>query len=139
MNAITKIIAEFQEDGTAVVLARVCADDGTGAATGVDGEGNWIKVADLTSITRTVYDLTLGTTIAGPTTLTLADVIFDTPVTSRTLWTLDFVGWNLKDRLPATSFPTGGNRYLVEYLFVTTGSSKWALQAEGIASPVKGS
>jgi len=141
MNAVDRIITQWQEDGTATVLARVCARDATGAATGVPGEGKWVKQADLSAITCAVYDLSSATpavAIATPT-VTISSAILDTPATSSELWTEDTTGYNFIHDLASTNFPTGRNRYLVEYLFTTTGGAKWALQLEGVAHPVVGS
>lgn len=142
MNALTNpITVSWQEDGSATCLARITADDGTGAETGVPGEGNWVKQADLSTITCGIYDLlssTPGTAISTPT-VTISTAIQDTPVTSQALWSEDRIGWNFKHKLASTSFPAGGRKYLVEYIFTTTGSAKWTVQYVGIASPVYGS
>lgn len=141
MQAINKIDVQWQEDGSAVLLARVCADDATGAATGVPGEGNWIKQADLTSIGIKVFDLsgTTPDTATVDTTQTISDVIVDTPVTTSTLWTKDYTGFNYKARLPYGYFPTANRVYRIEIRFVTTGDSRWTCVWEGPAFGVKGS
>lgn len=140
MTNLDKITVGWQEDGSATCLARVCARDATGAATGVDGEGKWIKQADLSTITCKVFDRTAGyatpdTAISSPT-VTISSAIIDTPVTATTIWDVDSTGYNFLFDMAATSFPTGGHKYLVEFAFVTTGSTKWILAYEGIASPV---
>jgi hypothetical protein len=134
--AIHKIIAQFQEDGSAYVFARVAAYDGTGAATGIDGEGKWIKQADLASISCDVFNITPGyatptTAVASPT-VTISSAIQDTPVTSRENWTIDDIGWNFFFHLAPTNFATPG-KYVAEFYFTTTGSAKWWLQVEGDA------
>lgn len=143
MNAIDKITAQWQEDGSATLLARVTARDGTGAATGVPGEGNWIKQADLSTITCKVFDRTPGyatpdTAIATPT-VTISSAIQDTPVTSDAIWTVDLVGYNFLFDVAGTNFPTGGHTYRVELYFTTTGSKTWTIAYEGVAVPVVGS
>jgi hypothetical protein len=132
---------EWNEDGDCTVLARVVARNGSGAATGVDGEGNWIEVADLTSITCKVFDLsssTPDTPITTPT-VTIADAIKDPPVTSATLWTEDDTGYNFLHDLAASNFPTGDHRYLVEYTFTLTGGGVFHLVLDGVARSVRGS
>jgi hypothetical protein len=141
MNAINTVSGlEFQEDGTAICLARITADDGTGAATGVDGEGNWVKQADLTSITCDVFKLdnttTPDTAVLSPT-VTISSAIQDTPVTARTLWTVDFHGWNFKFTIPYTAFATPG-KYRVEMYFVSTGGARWWMAFEGTAPQRRG-
>lgn len=128
MSAVIQCV--FQEDGTNTVLGRLTARDGTGTATGVNGEGNWIKKADLSSITCAVFDLdgsTPGTAIATPT-ITIASNVLDTPVTTAVLWTADTTGYNFLVDLGPSNFPTGGNKYRVEFKFTTTGGAVgWGL------------
>lgn len=143
MTTLDKIIVAWQEDGSAMALARVTAPDATGDATGVRGEGYWVKQADLAAggITCNVFDLSVPaeTLIANPT-VSISSAILDTPETDPALWDVDDVGYNFKFRLPASCFPVGGRKYLVEFYFQTTGGTdKWTIQYEGLASPVKGS
>lgn len=115
----------WQEDGSCTVLGRLTARDGTGAATGVPGEGNWIKQADMTSITCAVFDrrsTTPDTSITTPS-VSVASAIIDTPVTSNTLWTADTTGYNFIHDLGPLNFPTSRHIYLVEYKFTTTGGA----------------
>jgi len=141
MTTLDKITVTWQEDGSATALARVCARDATGAATGISGEGNWVKQADLTSITCKVFDRsssTPDTAIATPTA-TVSSVILDTPVTDGLIWDLDEVGYNFRCDLSGTNFPTGGHKYLMEFYFTTTAATTWCIAYEGVASPVVGS
>ena len=122
--AANTIKVVWTEDGDCTVLGRVTARDGTGAWTGVDGEGNFLKQADLSTITCAVYDLdsaTPTTAVATPT-VTISSAVLDTPVTTTVLWKLDPYGYNFIHDLPNTAFPTGGHRYRAEYKFTTTGS-----------------
>lgn len=98
--------------------------DATGAATGTDGEGKWVKRADLTSITRYVYDLSSSTPGAAilTTTLTVSTVIEDTPVTNRQIATFDY---NFRDNVPKTAFPDGGRTYRIEYVFRPTSGADY--------------
>lgn len=59
-----------------------------------------------------------GTEIGASATLTVADVVFDTPQTTAP-WdtTLDSVGFNFKFTVPAARFPTGGKWIVVEPRF----------------------
>lgn len=116
--------AKFWEDGSCTCVSRVCMGDATGAATGTEGEGKWVKRADLTSITRYVYDLsssTPGTAIL-TTTLTVSTVIEDTPVTNRQIATFDY---NFHDNVPKTAFPDGGRTYRIEYVFRPTSGADY--------------
>ena len=118
----------WQEDGTATVLGRITARDGTGTATGVNGEGNWLKQADISTITCAVFDLsssTPTTAIATPT-VTIATHVLDTPVTTNVLWTQEtgtVTGYNFLHDLPASAFPTGEHIYRAEYKITTTGGA----------------
>ena len=123
----------FHEDGSCTVKARVSADDGTGAATGKDGEGNFLKVADFSTITVLIYDITASSPQASPPTFAPSAVILDTPVTSAAKWGRDPYGYNFVHTLPITAFPTGGSEYQVEYLFTTTGGAVGWLKVRGIA------
>ena len=141
MSAVDRIQVVWQEDGSATVLARVCARDATGAATGISSEGNWIKRADLTSIACNVFDNTSATpdtAIATPS-VTISSAIQDTPVTDGIIWSIDTTGYNFIFDMAATCFPTGGHEYQIEFPFVTTGGGKWTLVYIGPASPIRSS
>ena len=113
---------QWSEDGDATVLGRITSRAGSGAATGIDGEGNWLEQADVASITCSVFDLDS-----------------DTPVTVNTLWTVDTTGYNFIHDLAATNFPTGSNRYSVEYAVSMTNGGKFHAIFEGIARPIRSS
>lgn len=139
MSRVQDFPVEFREDGTALCLARVTADDATGSATGISGEGYWIKQADLYSITCAVYDessSTPDTAIATPT-ITISSVIIDTPVTDGILWTVDRTGYNFKCRMAASSFPNGNHKYRIEFKFTTTGSYVFWVNYTGTAKAVR--
>lgn len=128
--------AEWHEDGGCTLLARVCARDATGAATGVRGEGRWLKQADLSSISYSVFDRsssTPETATSGPTSLTISTVIQDTPVTNGEIWDVDEVGYNFVADMAGTLFPTGGHQYSVEVTFTTTGGTTWTEEWKGPA------
>lgn len=129
----------FNEDGSATALARMTARDGSGSATGVAGEGNWLQQADLSSITCAVFDLTSATpdTAVATPTVTISSAILNTPVTSTAIWCRDSVGYNFLHDLPPTVFPTGGHLYRVEYKFTTTGGAVGWLLMEGLATAVR--
>ena len=116
----------WNEDGSATVLGRLTARDGTGTATGVKGEGNWLKQADLSTITFSVYDEADGTQITAPTTVTISSSVLDKPDTTDVLWTKDATGYNFIHDLGPANFPTGGTIYRVEYKITTnSGAVGW--------------
>lgn len=122
------------EDGSVTVTSRVTAFDGSGSATGVNGEGFWLRQADLSTITCAVYDrssTTPDTAIATPT-VTIASAIVDTPVTNLATWSKDTIGYNFKHTLAGTNFPTANHIYRVEYKFTTSGSAVFTLVLEGV-------
>ena len=146
MSTITKFSGvKWQEDGSATCWARVTAFDATGSATPYLGEGNYIKQADIDSVTCKVFDMSdpvsPRTPILEPI-VTLSTAILDTPDTTG-LIAIDEdkrpVPHNFRFNMPATSFPTGDHKYLVEFYFTTTGGTKWTIPYDGIASPVVGS
>lgn len=132
---------KWSEDSTQTILGRITAKNGTGAYTGVRGEGNWIKKADLTSITGKVFDLD-GVTPDTPTfefTVDLNTAILDIPDASGKVWTLDEIGFNFEWNLPITYIPTGGRRFEVEFEVKLTGGSVFVGIYKGTAEAVRGS
>lgn len=110
----------YRENGLAVHYARLTADNGSGAATGVIGEGKYLQIADITSITMTVIEKLSGDVIVAPTTLTVSAVVSDTVVTSTTVWTQG-AGYNFRHAMPAGSFPQSGVIYRTKYTIVLPG------------------
>lgn len=131
----------WNEDGDATVLGRITARDGSGSATGKNGEGNWLQQADVSSITRNVFDLDGGTpnTATDSDSLTVATVVLDTPITTNVIWTLDTTGYNFLDDVPAARFPTGGRRYRIEYVVTLAGGAVFHGNYEGQAKPIRSS
>jgi hypothetical protein len=131
----------WQEDGSATVLARLTGRSGSGSATGIAGEGNWLQQADVSTITCKVFDLnseTPTTAIVEPSVTVSTDVL-DTPVTSTTIWTRDTTGYNFLHDLSATAFPTGGHDYRVEYKATLANGTVFHWSFEGEAASVSGS
>lgn len=138
MSAPLVIPTRFREDTPAVLRAAVTADDATGDAH-ADGQGYFLKRADISTIHRSVFDVTnpsSPTTVENATSLTVSDVIVDTPVTTAPKWKTDARGYNFRNVAPATSFPTGGNRYRVEYKITLSGSVPLFVVFEGEADKV---
>lgn len=116
----------FQEDGTVVVYGRLTARDGSGSATGVSGEGKWIQQADLSTLTWKAFTSSDGGTTWSEVTsasLTVSDVVINTPVTTNVDWTRDTVGYNFRHTIASTVFTTGGVLGRVEYKATTTGGA----------------
>lgn len=134
---------DYYEDTPAIHAARVTASNATGVATGVAGEGNWAKVADITAISYKTWDLdsvTLDTPTSSGSVTVDATTIFDVPVTANTLWPPDDgIGHNFRHTVPAAAFPTGGHRYRTEYLFTFAGGLIWPLVFEGTALAIRSS
>lgn len=132
---MTQFHVEWQEDGAATAVARLTARAGTGTATGVSGEGKWLKQADISTITCGVYDLdsaTPGTAVATPSVV-VATAIQDSPVTDGAIWPLDATGWNFYHDLADTNFPTANHRYRVIYTVTLTGGTVFWGDFEGVA------
>lgn len=141
MFAAKTIKVKWNEDGSATTLGRLTARNATGAATGVSGEGKFVKQADLSEVTYQVYEKQTDgsyTAVAGEgATLTITDVIIDTPDTSGEIWSIDSIGYNFRHDLPATSFTTGGKIYKVEYKFTFSGGEVTFARYEGKAEKVE--
>lgn len=127
---VTPFEVDWREDGTATVLARLTARNGSGSATGVPGEGKWVQQADLSTITYRAFDESDDDTeiTSGATSVTISSAVIDTPVTSTQIWTRDTVGYNFLHDLPPATFPTGGHVVRVEYKFTfADGTVGWAV------------
>lgn len=136
MSVDFPILVRFREDSTATVLARITARNGSGAATGRNGEGKFLQQANVSSISYALYNLSSSTpTTATETgTLMVSSVVLDTVVTSQELWPLDTIGYNFLTDIPATWIATGGDEYQLEYKFTLTGGEVFFLvfkDAEG--------
>lgn len=114
---------EWHEDSDATVLGRITARNGSGSATGVNGEGNWLQQADVTSITWKIFDLQSATPEIAATsgTVTISTSVLDTPVATNVIWVQDAIGYNFIHDLAASNFPTGGRDYRLEYVATLTG------------------
>ncbi len=142
MSTATKDIhVAWNEDGSATVLGRLTARNGTGAATGIDGEGKFVKQSDLNAIDYNVYVADVDgtfTLVPGQTgALTISTVILDTPDASNEIWVQDSVGYNFIHDLPATSFPDPDVEYLAEYKFTFTGGEVAWVRYRGYARGVE--
>lgn len=130
----------WKEDGDATVLGRLTARNGSGAATGLDGEGNFLQVADIDTITCKIFDLDgdPDTAISTPT-VTVSSNVLDTVVTAQTIWTEDVTGYNFLHDLAGSEFPTGESRYRVEYTVTLTGGAVFHGSYVGPAKPIRSS
>ena len=115
------------EDGSATILARITA--GTGSTTGIAGEGYPVIQADLSTITYSIYDLETGSFVVNSSSLTIANVIYDTlQDTDGILWAQDGIGYNFRHNLGSASFPDGDRRYRYEAKFTSmSGDVFWLL------------
>ena len=129
---------EWTEDSDATVLGRITARNGSGSATGVNGEGNWLQQADVSTITWKVFDVDSATpeTAIASGSVTVSTSVLDTPVTTNVIWTKDATGYNFLHDLAATNFPTGGRTYRLEYVATLTGGAVFHGVYSGQAKPV---
>lgn len=136
-----EFFVQWNEDGSATALGRITARNGSGAATGKDGEGNFLQQADVTSIAAKVFDLDSETpnTPTDTETLTVSSVVLDTVVTTNVIWTKDSIGYNFLHDLSHTYFPEGGRRYRVEYKVVLADDQQFHGSYSGPASPIRSS
>lgn len=111
--------------------ARLCASQGTGQT--VDDEGNALKRADITSITRAIYEAT-GADPATPVataSLTVSAVVSDT-LADDNLWTQDTTGRNFADTVSVFDSPS--TIYRVVYTFTLSGGASIVLIYEHTTS-----
>ena len=127
----------WNEDSTPTALGRITARDGTGVATGRKGEGNWLKQADISSITVGVFDLDADSTIVSAAVVDKTASVLDVPVTTDVLWTRDKIGYNFIHDLSVTYFATGDHTFLVEYKVTLTGGTVFFGRYQGPASSVR--
>ena len=91
--------------------------------------GSLLTQATTTSITRNVYLKALysgadRTLVSGPTTLTVASVVFDALQTDDR-WDKDNTGYNFRDTIPYTVFTLAKRTYEVDYSFVGSGAQRF--------------
>jgi hypothetical protein len=131
----------FRENSAVAVLARVTSRTGTNGATGKNGEGQFIRQADLASISCAIFQQNGEgqPLVAGATPAVALSAILDTPELSRVDWDVDDYGYNFVHDLPASAFPDGGDaiRYVVEYLFTPNVGDQFYVVAEGPADAVE--
>lgn len=133
-----KFQVNWREDSTNTVLGRLTARGGSGSATGVNGEGNWLQQADISEITVKTYNLDSETpsTAVYEDTLTVSNVVLDTPVTTQVIWTQDSVGYNFIVDLPPAAFPDGDVTVRVEFKVTLADTSVFFGVYEGTVSGV---
>lgn len=127
------------------VQARLVSRIGTGLATGVPGEGKFVKQADLSGITCKVFDLSGKTPETAITTpaVSLSTHVLDTVVTSTESWLGDgrtsaaVTGYNFLIDMAAVNFPTGGHVYSVEFTITASGGDVSKSKFEGPARSVR--
>jgi len=131
----------WTEDSDVTVLGRITSRTGSGAATGVAGEGNFLQQADVTSITWKVFDLQSATPDTAITsgTSTVSTVVLDTVVTTSVLWTKDTTGYNFAQDMAASNFPIGDRTYRLEFVVTLTGGAVFHGIYEGVAKPLRSS
>jgi hypothetical protein len=111
---ITK--AQIWEDNDCTCMARFTVNGSNGTQ------------SDVASISRKIFDLDANTSTAA-TSVTVASSVFDTLQTDGR-WTKDDTGYNFRDRIAGTNFPTGNTRYRVEYQFTGSSSEKFMIVFE---------
>ncbi len=100
----------------------------------VENDGTDLLQADLTSIAWATYERCADDpeAVIGSGTLTVSNVVFDTLQTSDGRWdyTKDAAGFNFAFEFPASAFPNGGSRYLLEITFTPSSGEVWKTIAE---------
>ncbi len=125
----------WRPNSSPTVLGRITARDGSGAATGVAGEGNFLQQADVSTITCAIFDRS-GTApdvaISTPP-VTISISVLDTVVTTDVIWTQDTTGYNFVHDLSNTTYPTPGSFYVAKYVVTLTGGTVFYKEYSGVA------
>jgi hypothetical protein len=121
-TAAKNFAAVWRNDGSATLLGRVTARNGTGAATGVAGEGNYIKQADVSAIAANAFDMSAAPDTASALAIAVS-AILDTPITTSVLWTADKTGYNFLFDIPPGTFANGNHTYRIEIKITLTGGA----------------
>jgi hypothetical protein len=108
--------AQIWEDNDCTCMARFTVNGSNGTQ------------SDIASVSRKIFDRKSGTS-GNASALTVASVVFDTLQTDGR-WTKDTTGYNFRDRIAGTNFPTGDTRYVIEYQFTGASSEKFMLVYE---------
>lgn len=112
------------EDAGLTIMARVLGNAGTA-----------VTQASLTGIAFKAFDLATGAQVGSTTALTVSAVVFDTlqDDDDDPRWTLDSTGFNFLYTVPATFFPTGDQKYLLEFVFDPVSGDNFPLVVECFA------
>ena len=100
-------------------------------ADALDSQGNPIKQAALSSITRKVFDMSGSTpTVAVSTSVvSISGTVSDTYLTGKG-WNVNTTGYNFRDDLPATVLAANDHKYEIDYEFVPVSGAAFRLGAE---------
>lgn len=133
---MSEFYIDFDEDSTPTILGRLTAPNGTGAATGKPGEGNFCKIADIDTLSLKIYDKTEGTLVDEVDELEIDEVVLDDPDMTDAVWTHDEYGCNFKYLGDADWFADGEHIYRLEFTCILTGGGKFHGCYEGPARPI---
>ena len=111
---------KYRQNGMASHYARIAAANGSGAATGIEGEGRYVQVADVDEIELTVIEKLTGDVVLAATALTPSAVVLDSVVTSTAVWTQGG-GYNFLHHMPEGSYPESGKVYRTQYKITLNG------------------
>lgn len=118
------------------LLARVCSDDATGAASPVDKDGKLLQQADISSISIKAFTAGTTTQVGSTQTPAASDVISNTLQTTG-IWEELPRGGNFKYTLPAALLANETDT-IVEASITLTGGTvcrvKWLVHVEAIES-----
>lgn len=84
----------------------------------VHANGANVQIADINTITLSIYDKTLEEIIGSPISLIVADTIFDTLQTDAR-WDVDETGYNFRHNISASLLSDEDIKYILSYVFLT--------------------
>ena len=120
----TPLSVVLKEGSAFVVLAQYYSITG----------GVLLKQADLSTITRKVWNVSKGTVVTGHdgATETITSVIKDTPITEATdpRWTVeDTLGYNFVTTISDTALDVGDDQFDLTFTMTDTASNIWKTDA----------
>lgn len=130
-----KQINKWHIGSTPKLKARVTAGSGSGALTGVAGEGKYITSADVSTIVAKYYDRS-SSNPASATSITITSSAVIAATTSDAEWDVDAVGHNFSFTMPAATtgaFTSGHNIRVTVDITLTDGTVLGTMAWEGPA------
>ena len=124
MGFLDVVKKRIWQNGDATCLARIHMN------------GSNITQADISAISRKIYDLDSSTpgTALSTTAVAKTSVVFDSLQTDDR-WTEDSTGYNFRNAIAGSNFPSARHRYRIAYAFTGSGGEKFFVAFEPDTEP----